>query len=504
MVKLKQARRLVCMGWLCLSCSVVFLLSSCDQGQPPRSAWIQQHLVDDNWLLMRRAPDLVEGKYKKMANHIYNYFRGTVRIYLHDISRPHALSMPTEFGSVASSQVVSVVDPHPENIGTYRSKDGVLTLDFNDFDGADYAPFHFDLRRLAVGFAIGGIVTGLRETNPEVVARALRRVSEGYVEEIKALAAGKAAVQIRWKKGFGTVIDDLFKRADEQGKAKEYLDEYTRLNEGKRELYYGVIEASDIDGVQRKVVEKLRPEEEVLVRRLVADYLIHKGVNTKTAASFYKIKGIARRYGAGVSSYPRFRYYILIEGPTDNVDDDLLLECKEMADLTPVPGTLRLPLKLFRSNGERVVSLQQRMQEFRENDEFLGWGIAAPMSFRIRHLTKYQKGFDILRFQEKFAEGKWKAEDYHVYAYQTGRLLARAHALVPTLQVDANDISQKGLDAIVGAIDGKYDELVEETTTFATAYAKQIEADFASFVELLKSKGPLLGVRSAPIRQDLP
>jgi hypothetical protein len=184
---------------------------------------------------------------------------------------------------------------------------------------------------------------------------------------------------------------------------------------------------------------------------------------------------------------------VLIEGETAGTGDDVLLEWKEMADPVSLPGYERYPGKMFRSNGERVVWLQTRLQETTTNDRYLGWALVSPMSFRIRQLTKYQKNFDVMRFRDKLAEKKWQVEDLLIFARLAGQLLARSHALSKGLD-DKPMLSH--LSAILKANE---DAFRKETVLFAKTYTEQILKDYKQFVGMLQSKGALLGVRAAPV-----
>src|SRR5574338_969719 len=78
--------------------------------------------------------------------------------------------------------------------------------------------------------------------------------------------------------------------------------------------------------------------------------------------------GVARRLGAGVSSYPLLRWYVLLEGETAASDDDVMLELKEVRDPPPLPG-LRRPIDApYPRNGERVVMLARELQGLVDDD----------------------------------------------------------------------------------------------------------------------------------------
>ena len=77
----------------------------------------------------------------------------------------------TAFGDPASSRVLLVGDPHPENIGTFRAADGTILVEWNDFDAAGYGPYEADVRRLATA-----MVVAAGDDTLDLLARGRRRV----------------------------------------------------------------------------------------------------------------------------------------------------------------------------------------------------------------------------------------------------------------------------------------------------------------------------------------
>ena len=85
-------------------------------------------LADDNYAWGLRDPDLVAQKLRKMQRGPYEWLRGTAGVYWRDLLDPGARPA-TAFGDEASSRVLMVADPHPENVGTFRATDGTMLVD---------------------------------------------------------------------------------------------------------------------------------------------------------------------------------------------------------------------------------------------------------------------------------------------------------------------------------------------------------------------------------------
>lgn len=469
---------------LAVSC-LSLVWSGCDTPEAGRRAWLQSTLVDDNRALLEREPALTADKFRKMASRPYFWFRGTMAVYLADVGRPGPGFAPSRFTSQQSSGVLLVGDPHPENLGTFRLADGTMVLEFNDFDASAHGPFTYDVRRLGLGFAAALYEAG----RGEAVSAVVEAVARGYRAEIEALAAGEAPTVARRGEEVGAIADDVLRRGERDGDAGEALAEYTRVVGEARVMFEGDVEPP-VGGLISDRVLPVEPAEARLVERLVGAY--RSTVATPRPAGFFAIKGISRRLGAGVSSYPLRRWYVLVEGATAGLDDDRLLEVKELPDPPQPVQRAHLSPRMFHSNGERVIAAQRLLQadgQGAQRDGLLGWAELGSLSVRVRERTKYQKGIDVERIADKMGERKWEADDVAEFAHLAGRLLARGHALAPTLD------GPPGLDAIAAVIARDRGEFVTETVDFVLGYHPQVEVDYDVFCALVEEEGPWLGYR---------
>ena len=434
-----------------------------------RAAWLQNTLIEDNRPLLVREPELTAGKLRKMALNPYFYFRGTSAQYWRDARGPGEWATPTRYGTALSADMLLVGDPHPENVGSYLPADGTATVDFNDFDGARRGPFHFDVRRLATGFWIAAATIDLDEDVRREIAEASVL---GYVDQI----GRDEPFRVGPSQGYGPVIDDLVRRAVRDGDIQEELLEYTELQDNVRTMFYGQVAAPAAEGLIGDEVTEVTDEDRRFVERIVERYW--DTVLDAPIAASRRVLGVSRRLGAGVSSYPLLRWYVLVDGETTDPADDVLLEVKEIVD-PPTLDVARRPQVQHNASAERVVALQRAMQVTDRNDPYLGWAADGRHAFRIRHRTKYQKNVDVARLGEKLGDD-WNVDDLVLHAEVSGRLLAAAHRRG----------EGHGAAVVAGLVD---DGFVGETAAFAVNYGRQVLDDYATFVELLDTTGPLLG-----------
>lgn len=474
------------------------ILAGCDAGDEARSQWLHNALVVDNQVFLEADPALAAGKFAKMGLGLYPFFRGGAGLYARDVGEAGGAGYrPTAYVSAEAADVALVGDPHLENLGTFRRQDGALVIDFNDFDAATYGPYHFDVRRLAVSVAIAAeVIDAAAPGFAEAAADAPEALVRAYVAEIEALAAGGGAVP-RTIDGavLGDIYDDLVEKALEKGLAREELVEYTRVDGGRRSLHFSDVEPAISwrgGGFEHEVItDRLAPiadaGEAATIRAALEGYPRTLSDPSRMTPEALAIKGLGRRLGAGVASYPVRRYYALCEGPTAALDDDVILELKQIFDPLLVPGLRQAGGRTFPNNGERAVMMQRALQGGGDVDPLLGVARAGDVALRVHERAKIQRGLDVARLAEKIGEGKWDADDYRVMAAWSGRFLARAHA-----RARKRD-GEPGLAAIHGALAGDGDGFVAETVEFVAAYAPVVIDDYRRFGELLAEYGPGLG-----------
>jgi uncharacterized protein (DUF2252 family) len=458
---------------LCLACSAL--------ADDPRTAWLQTTLLADNRLVIERFPNAAAGKFAKMADSPYRYLRGTSAQYLRDVldaGPHHQRAMHT---SAAAQRRAIIGDAHLENVGSYLAGRRRLIVDFNDFDAATFGPFQLDVWRLTTS-----IMVAFPDEELPVLQGWLEAVPRGYAQTINALAEGESPPIFDEANPESIVFEDLLERARRDGDGADRLATYTRVQRGKRRMFLGEVDPPGT-GFVGDIVFDVSPAERAGIEAALRAW--PASVVGRLSASEIRIKGISRRLGAGVSSYPLPRFYVLLEGPTPAVDDDWLIELKESADPPLLPNLLQYPWPRYRHNAERVVDMQRRLQAYVDDDPLLGVALLDPQSFRVRRREGYQKNISVDRLQRRYRQGRWSAADLQRAFENMGALLARAHA-----GARGTD-GERGLPSIAAAIDGDVDGFVTQAVGFARGYAPVVLADYDRFRALLDEAGPLLGYR---------
>ncbi len=156
-------------------------LGCAEASENAREAVITNALVGADLAVIRARPGLVAGRYARMATAPYEFYRGSLAVFLRDW-RDGAMPLSRSRFALDWPQPLGVGDPHPENFGTLLGADGALRLEVNDLDGADRVPYLWDLRRLTVGLCLaarlaneGDAPARRRSPAPRLRHRARRR-----------------------------------------------------------------------------------------------------------------------------------------------------------------------------------------------------------------------------------------------------------------------------------------------------------------------------------------
>lgn len=444
------------MFWCAVRWWLVFLLG-CGSAASAREDFVINTLAEDNYLWAMRDPQLVALKLVKMQRDPFIWMRGTPIVYWHDISDAGEARTPTRFGDAASSRVLLVADPHPENIGSFRAGDGSMLIDWNDFDSSGYGPFEGDVRRLAAGMIVASHDAAKPETagdvDPAFQDAIAHAVGAGYVAQIQALAAGQAAMPVTT--GAAKYLDKLLAKAQANGDAGKDLADVSEVVDGTRVFLTGDLDPIAPDGVIEGRLTSVDPIERARMEQALAPYLAqHPELGTLVA--------LARDIGSGVSSYAALRYLALVSA-------DRIIEIKEERDglIVPLP---RLQAAEWSSPAARAIDAQHRLQFRRDNDVLAGVAGEGTLTFRVQDHASYQRGVNASDLGD-LAIDPAKSGQVVELATIFGGMLARAHG---------NTLTEDGVLGwtVIAPVIGDGSGFADEVSTMARADAAQVIADW--------------------------
>ncbi len=471
---------------LLLAVTGVFLgfANRCDAGLgDARTAEIAAVMTRADMPLIRTRPSHVAGKYALMASDPYSFFRGTVPLYLHDF-RNNRDGIGQSAFAADTPLALSIGDAHVENFGVLVGSDGSLALEPNDFDGADSIVYYWDVRRLSVCLALAA---RLSNNDDEAARAAATKIApdlaytgaRAYAEAIHTFASGAPLQKVDDPTG-NEVLLDAFERSQEDTDARTELEELTVLEDGKRRLRRGNIDPEEPYNVLRDLPNWFLAE---LPKTLGA---YRQTLTKPPAEAYFQVLDAARELGSGVASYPRVRALLLVRGPSDAPEDDIILELKELPDSTipfhPPPEVH------YNTVQERI--LQTSRAAWAEPGAAPLWGTSEIAGFpvQVRLESAGQKTIRVGRLRGK----RGTPEALTKLAIQLGALLARVHAK-PLPGGDAN--VAKTLAKIVG---DDFDAFGNDHAAVADRAAEDVLLDHERFKKALEILGPTLGVPSDP------
>jgi uncharacterized protein (DUF2252 family) len=397
-----------------------------------------------------RLQNLVPIRHGRMLQSSFAYFRGTAAVQAYDLA-----------GTPTSGIVVQACgDCHLMNFGGFATPERSLVFDINDFDETLPAPFEWDLKRLAASFVIAARWRGFNDDQARGMA--VQTVAS-YRESMRARES--TGVLESWYSKIG--VEDMQAIAgddvDLSGRAKKKIAEarkqthehvFHKLTTPSRglprivdqpPLLYHVDQLEGIKVGQSMVAAFFQQYRETLAeeRRMLFD-------------RFKLVDWALKVVGVG-SVGTRCLVALLLAAP----DDALFLQIKEAGRsvLEPYTGT-----KPVEHNGQRVVVGQRLMQS--ASDIFLGWSRGPRgRDFYVRQLRDMKVSVDI----ESQTPRVMKA-----YAKLCGVALARAH-------------DKAGDAAMITGYMGSGHQFDEAIGDYAVAYADQVERDYETLVQAVRS-----------------
>ena len=394
-----------------------------------------------------RVDHLVPIRHGRMLQSAFAYFRGTAAVQAYDLS-----------GTPQSGIIVQACgDCHLLNFGGFATPERNLAFDINDFDETLAAPFEWDLKRLAASFVLASRWRGFTAAQEREIV--LRSVSS-YRESMRKRA--KAGVLESWYSEI--TIDDMRRLAGHDPRV------ITRLNKliarARRQTHEHVFHkiTANVNGLPRIIDQPpllFHTERSPATDRVISDFLkAYRDTLPRERQQLFdrfKVVDVATKV-VGVGSVGTRCFVVLL---LSTPDDPLFLQVKEARPSVLEPYVGGTPQA---HNGERVVVGQRLMQA--ASDIFLGWSRGpAGRDFYIRQLRDMKFAADIETHTPAIMRG---------YAGLCGLTLARAHA-------------KAGDAATLAGYFGSTDRFDRAIADYAAAYADQVERDYKTFVQAVRS-----------------
>jgi len=396
-----------------------------------------------------RLAQLIPVRHGRMLPSPFTFLRGSAALMAADLA-----TTPT-----TGLRVQACGDCHLLNFGLFATPERNLIFDINDFDETLPAPWEWDVKRLAVSFAVA--VRDIHLSDKRAQGTAVECV-RAYRERLRELS--KMSPMDVWydRLDAQTIIDMApdakIKEVRKQivAKAKQRIGDYLypQISEeiaGRRRLI-------DQPPALFHVSKDLEPEHESIVQDALKAYRMSLPDERRVLFDRYSLEDIAIK-AVGIGSVGTMCFVGLFFSAENH---PLLLQFKQARNsvLEPYAGK-----SIYDNDGQRVVVGQRMMQS--ASDIFLGWMRGrGGRDFFVRQLRD-------MKMSARIEEGA-SATQAMLYAELCGRTLAHAHA-------------KSGDAALISGYLGKSDDFDQAIGKFSLAYADQNEKDHSALVDAVKT-----------------
>jgi uncharacterized protein (DUF2252 family) len=397
-----------------------------------------------------RISSLLPIRYGRMRKSPFAFLRGSAAVMAADLA-----SLPP-----SGIWVQSCGDCHLANFGAYAAPGGSPVFDITDFDETLPAPFEWDLKRLAVSFALDGQGRGLSD---RLCRQLARRVVAAYRQHMTTMmrldpmSIWRSRIDVT---GMLRKIENAKLRGRElkrlRAAADAHLKGYPKLLEQRKNRWRIRPRSPSV----LQLCNQSDDTHELVARTAFETYKYSLPEDRAVLLDRYRLADIAFKVAGvgGVGTFCAIGLFVTRDDAT------LLLQLTEAQQSVLAPYAAP---SIYTDQGQRVVTGQRIMQG--ERDVFLGWtqDHCSDQYCYVRQL----KDSRLTMIDADLADAALSC-----YATLCGSTLARAHAR----SGDAARIA-----GYMGS-GGAFDAAIAE---FAMAYAGQVAGDWRLFVEAIKSGG---------------
>lgn len=405
---------------------------------PPeeRRLYVRQTLREDNLFRIENRPEGAQAKFDKLAKSLFHFFRGAALLYYRDYAGTDG-HLP---------RILAVGDVHPANFGVMLNENGAPFFSINDFDEAYFAPFSWDIKRGGIGFIIAAQENGLR---PKKCRKVVKQFVKGYLEGLLEFFARND--REKWHQfrldNSPPMIRELLESA--QQSRKEFLCELIDLDKGQFRATEEIVPYGNHTEKFQQAMDRYRSSSEM---------------GNQDRGGHFKIKDVAIKKGSGTASLGLDRYFVLIDRPTDDLADDLIMEFKHSRH-SALEGLTPGDTRQASGKAERIVWAQQI--HLVGGDPYYGYTTLDQQSFMVRERSPYKNNIDT---------DTLNYDELKTYANICGKTLAQIHA---RSDADTGVSEHCAEQQILASIDPA--SFPGDIARFAETGARRLLADYEAF-----------------------
>jgi uncharacterized protein (DUF2252 family) len=423
-----------------------------------RQTKIVDVLVDTFSELMVADPEAFRQKFRKMAAGPFAFYRGSACLFYADMEREE-----DRWADERTSRVWIQGDLHAENFGTYMAGDGVFVFDVNDFDEAYLGHFTWDIKRMVASVALLAWMKAISDAD---IASLIETYVQAYVEQVRYFVESDRDHEyaLRLETTDGEIREILLETR--LNTRVDLLDKITLINENVERRFRRSSEVRELDNA-----------EWAGVHAAYQAYLETIPETKRFRSLTYEVKDIVGRQGFGIGSAGLPAYNVLVEGPTQALENDVVLSMKQgnVAAPSRIVHDERIK-RYFKHHGHRTAVSQRALQA--HADPWLGYTEIDEVGFVVSELSPYVEDLDWSDLTEP--EQMSPVLDY------LGRATAKVHC-VADKDSDPNIVGFQTEDEIIEAVSGNEEEFVQEMVDFGAHYSEIARKDHRLFVDAFRN-----------------
>ncbi|MHC5824429.1 MAG: DUF2252 domain-containing protein, partial [Nostoc sp.] len=281
------------------------------QAATPRSTWVENEIYQYNHPFASQLPQELATKMQKMTVSPFVFYRGTAHIFYGDMQ-----TLPNSgFLNSSTSAIWLEGDMHIQNLGGIRDSNDHNVFDTTDFDEGYLGPYVWDLRRMAVSILLVAKENGFSSSDAQDI---VRNFLDAYLNKMSDFKGTNDELSYRLESSnTNGVVKDLIQKASDKSRSS-LLSNYTQLNNSNNRVFQTTSELQPISNSTYSDIAGV-----------ISNYIASIPSSKRYNNSYYTIKDIRLKLGSGTGSLGKYRYYLLIEGPSLAADDDRILEMKQ-------------------------------------------------------------------------------------------------------------------------------------------------------------------------------
>lgn len=402
---------------------------------------------------------LLEYKYQAMMESAFAFYRATNHLYYEDISQG-TISIPKTWKQNRQVYTWLQGDFHIQNIG-FLDREKTLIFDLNDYDESYVGPYYWDLIRLLASLFLVQKAVGFSCSNSDIEELAMDFLKE-YESTLKLAIGNECKLELATSNLNGFVQKTL-QHLKENKSNKKLLKKWTKSEKNIRTFDFANSDLAKMTAEDIDEIEKFWP---TYLKDIASFYTQNPG--------YFKIKDKAVRLHSGLGSLGVKKYYILLEGTGESLEDDLILEVKEER-ATNLLRALDSPYPSFVCESQRVKTAYQSMRK--ESDPHVGTLLGAKKSYFVSKISPWKYGFEPADFTSKSDMANFLKYTAQALALAHSRSDNDFHSSVVPYNFEKNAL--KSIDIWPNA--------KTEMRELARKYSKQVEEDYKIFQDLVES-----------------